>query len=181
MESKENIILELFFNYPTKEWHFEEILTETKMARSKVHNWLHRLVDESIIKRFKNEGKMPFYTANHESQSYRSKKKLFALNSLYQSGFIDHLATIDAKAIIIFGSITRSDWYNKSDIDLFIYGNSDGLLISKFEAKLHRKIEIFNPENKAELTKLGEGLIKNILAGDLIKGDLDFVKVKINA
>ena len=35
--------------------------------------------------------------------------------------------------------------------------------------------------NKKELSKLGDGLIRNIIKGNLIKGDLDFVDVIVNA
>jgi len=181
MESKEEKVLELFFDNPTKEWHFEEILREAKIARSKADGWLKRFAKEGIIQRVKPKGKMPYYMANHESSSYRNRKKLFALNKLYESGLLDHLSSLKAKTVIIFGSITRSDWYKKSDIDIFIYGKHESLTVAKYEAKLHRNIQVFTAENNADLAKMGEGLIKNIITGDLVKGDLDFIKVKVNA
>ncbi len=181
MESKENRVLELFFENPTREWHFEEVVMEAKIARSKADGWLKRLTKEGLVKRVKQKGKMPYYIANHESSTYRNKKRLFALNRLYESGFLDHLSNLKAKTVIIFGSIVRSDWYKKSDIDIFIYGDTAGLEVAKFELKLHRNIQLFVCESKEELGKLGEGLIKNILIGNLIKGDLDFLKVKVNA
>ena len=181
MKSKENRVLELFFDNPTKEWHFEEILKEVNISRSKADGWLKQFVKEGIVQRVKPKGKMPYYVANHESSTYRNRKKLFALNKLYESGFLDYLSGLKAKTVILFGSITRSDWYKKSDIDLFIYGDSRDLEIAKYESKLHRSIQVFSAGNKSDLAKLGEGLIKNIISGDLVKGDLDFLKVKVNA
>ena len=125
---------------------------------------------------------MPHYTSNYESASYKNKKKLFALNKLYECGFLNHLMSLKkAKTIIIFGSFARSDWYSNSDVDLFIYGNSEGLKIADYEIKLHHDIQVFTCKNQEELTQFGTGLIRNIIKGNIIKGDIDFITVNINA
>ena len=51
MESKEMNIMELFFEDPTKEWHFEEIVKDSKVARSKADSWLKRFIKNGLIKR----------------------------------------------------------------------------------------------------------------------------------
>lgn len=182
MKSKEENILKIFFENPTKEWHFEEILKEAKIARSKLDHWLKKLKRKELIKRVKEKGKMPYYISNYESPEYKNKKKLFALNDLYKTGFLNHLLSLKkAKTVILFGSFARSDWYKNSDIDLFIYGSPEGLKIAEYETKLHRNIQLFITNSKKELKKLGSGLIRNIIKGNLIKGDLDFIKVIINA
>jgi len=182
MESKENKILELFFDSPTREWHFEDVLKEAGIARSKAAAWLNRFAKEGLIKRVKEKGKMPYYTANYESASYQNRKKLFALNRLYESGLLNHLASLKkAKAVVLFGSFARSDWYKGSDIDLFIYGNPDGLKTAKYESLLHREIQLFICNSNKEIGRLGEGLIRNIIKGNLIKGELDFIKVGTSA
>ncbi|MEK6938261.1 MAG: nucleotidyltransferase domain-containing protein [Nanoarchaeota archaeon] len=182
MRSKEEQVLELFFSAPTREWHFEEILQETKMARSKVNRWLKKFLKERMIKRIKGKGKMPFYLSNYESPEYKNKKKMFALARLYESGLLSHLSSLPkARTVILFGSFSRSDWYEKSDIDIFIYGNPEGLSLSSYETRLHRDIQLFICKTKEELTKYSEDLLRNIIKGNLIKGDLDFITVKINA
>jgi predicted nucleotidyltransferase len=182
MKSKENDMLELFFDNPTKEWHFEEILKEAKIARSKATGWLKQFIKEGIIHKVKEKGKMPYYMSDHNSAGYQNKKRIFALNRLYESGLLNHLAGLKkAKAVILFGSFSRWDWYKGSDIDIFIYGSPQGLSIAKYELVLHRDIQLFICENKKDLKKLGPGLVKNIVKGNLLKGDLDFVKVDANA
>lgn len=182
MKSKENGMLELFFDNPTKEWHFEEILKEAKIARSKATGWLKQFIKEGIIHKVKEKGKMPYYMSDHNSAGYQNKKRIFALNRLYESGLLNHLAGLKkAKAVILFGSFSRWDWYKGSDIDIFIYGSPQGLSIAKYELVLHRDIQLFICENKKDLKKLGSGLVKNIVKGNLLKGDLDFVKVDANA
>src|SRR3989344_1507993 len=178
MQSKEKVLLELFFDNPTREWHFEEIIKEAKTARSKADRWLKKFIKEGLIKRLKEKGRMPYYISNHDSSSYRNKKKIFALNNLYDSGFLNHLSSLpEAKTVILFGSFARSDWYKGSDVDLFIYGKTNGLKIAMYEMKLHREIQLFTCNSQKELIKLGEGLIRNIIKGNLIKGDIEFVKV----
>ena len=181
MKSKENNVLQLFFDYPTKEWHFEDIYKEAGIARSKVDNWLKKLIQKKIIMRVKNKGRMPYYISKYDSSSYRNTKKLFAWSQLHASGFLDHIASLPAKTVIVFGSFTRSDWYKNSDIDLFVYGGSKKLQLAKYETKLHRDIQVFACQNPQKLHTLGEGLMKNIIKGNIIKGDIDFVKVQINA
>ncbi len=182
MRSKEKSILTLFFENPTREWHFEEIVKEAKITRSKADRWLKKFIGEGLIKRIKEKGRMPFYTSNHVSPDYRNKKRLFAFNRLYESGLLNHLGSLPkAETVMVFGSFSRSDWHKNSDIDVFIYGDPEGLKTAKYEINLHRDIQLFICRNRKELSKLGEGLIRNIIKGNLIKGELDFVRVEANA
>jgi predicted nucleotidyltransferase len=182
MKSKEDNLLELFFNNPTREWHFEEILLDAGIARSKASRWLKSFANERLIKKVKEIGKMPYYVGNYDSPSYQNKKRLYALNRLYESGLLNHLSSLKkASSVVLFGSFTRWDWHKSSDIDLFVYGDPVGLKIREYELKLHRDIQVFACKDKSEIKKLGEGLIRNIIKGDLIKGDLGFVEVGMNA
>lgn len=182
MESKEEDVLDLFFQNPTREWHFEEIIKKAGIARSKADAWLKKFMKEEIIVRIKKKGKMPYFISNYDSPSYKNRKRIYAMNKLYESGLLDHLLALKkAKTIIIFGSIVRSDWYENSDIDIFIYGLPEGLKIAKYETRLHRDIQLFICHEKDELVKYNKGLLSNIIKGNLIKGDLDFVKVDVNA
>lgn len=180
--SKEENILNLFFEYPSKHWHFEDILKEAKISRPQANLWLKKFIKEELIKKLKPKNKNPYYVSDFESPNYRNKKRLFALEKLDNSGFFRHLLKLEkAKTIILFGSLSRWDWYKDSDIDLFIYGNPEGLKIVDYELKLHREIQLFICQNKNELKKLGLGLIKNIISGYKIKGNLNFIGVDINA
>ena len=182
MQSKEERVIDLFFENPTREWHFEEIVKEGKIARSKADGWLKRFIKEDLIKKVKEKGKMPYYISNYESASYKNKKKLFAMNKMYDCGFLNHLSSLKkARSVIIFGSFARSDWYKNSDIDLFIYGDTYGLKTAEYETKLHHDIQVFTCNTPKELARFGPGLVRNIIKGNILKGDIDFVEVNINA
>ena len=182
VKGKEENILELFYNNPTKHWHFEEIIRTAKISRPQVNNWLKKFLKDNLIKKLKPNNKMPYYVADYESFDYQNKKRLFALEKLNNSGFFRHLLELPkAKTIILFGSLSRGDWYKDSDIDLFILGNTEGFKEGEFREKLHREIQIFSFENKKELKNLPLGLLKNIITGYKIKGNLNFLEVKTYA
>ena len=173
MKSKENAILELFFNHPTKQWYFKDLEKEIKIAQSKLDKWLKKLVKEKIILRIKKEGKRPYYVGNYDSPEYQQKKRIFGLNHLYESGLLNYLSSLKkVESIILFGSFSRSDWYKKSDIDIFVYGKTKKIPIGKFEQDLHRDIQLFVGSKKQDLIKMGPGLLRSIIKGILIKGDI---------
>ena len=177
--SKEIKILKLFFEEPTKQWRFKDIKEKVSIADSKLAEWMKKFVKKKIIIKTKRKGHMPFYTANHQETTYRFRKKIFAQNQLFNSGLLKHLSGLKkSKTVILYGSFNRSDWYKDSDIDIFIYGNPEGLKLSKYETKLHRNIQLINAKNKKELEKLNPKLLRNILRGQIIIGDLKIEIIK---
>ncbi|MBU1321170.1 MAG: nucleotidyltransferase domain-containing protein [Nanoarchaeota archaeon] len=177
--SKEQQLLRLILeNSPTKHWHFEEIVKKAKLTRAVANKWLKKYSKEGLLKRIKEKGKFPYFTAGSNNPAYQSKKKLYALEELYQSGLIPHLNTINAKTIIVFGSMIKGDWYKESDIDIFIYGEPKGIDKQKYEKKLKRSIELHVFETKKDIKAVRTGIINNIINGYLVKGQLqDFAEV----
>lgn len=179
LPSKENKIVELFFNEGTKHWHFKDIVKNAKISEDRANYWLKKLVKEKIILHNKTKNKMPYFIANFESSEYKNKKKLYALTKLNETGLINYLESLKAKTIVLFGSFSRADWYSNSDIDLLILG-TDQIKKTEFENKLKREIEIHSFKNKKELKKIKTGLLHNVINGYFIKGTVqDLVEVKI--
>jgi predicted nucleotidyltransferase len=179
MKSKKNNLLKLFYNN-SRQWHFEELLKETHISRPQLARWLKILEDEKIIKKIKNNNKMPFYIQNFKNTSFKNKKKLYAQNKLLESGLIDYLLSLDKiKVIIIFGSFSRSDWHKESDIDIFLYGSKNNIEIKKYESILNRDIEIFTAKDTKDLKRI-DRLLPYIISGNFIKGNLQDMDVEIN-
>lgn len=175
---KEEAVLGLFLDMPTKHWHFEEILRNASISRPQAFLWLKKFVKNGLVKHIKPRGRMPYFQADFDSPAYRSRKRIFALEHLQKSGFIDHLLSLPkAKTVIIFGSFVRADWYLESDIDIFIYGSDYGLSVENYRKLLKHDIQIFLAQNTLDLEKFGPGLLRNILEGVVIKGKIDFVEV----
>ena len=173
--SKEDKVLELFFNYSTKPWHFEEIVKKARMSRSNVTKWLKQFAKEGLIKRVKEKGRMPYFVSNTLNPSYFTRKRLYALNLFYNAGLLTHLYGMEAKSVVIFGSYSRGDWHSDSDIDLFIYGDDSDFDKIRFEKMLKKEIQVFTAGKKSDLKQYGEGLLKNIVSGFFVKGRADFL------
>ena len=172
--SKEENVLKLILeNSPLKEWHFEKIVKEAKVTKAVANKWLKRYVKEGLLKRIKEDGKFPYFTVGSNNPVYYSWKRLYSLEQLYKSGLIQHLLSLkNAKTVIIFGSVIRGDWYKDSDIDIFIFGNADDLDKNIYELKLGKNIELHIFENKKEIREVKTGLIRNIINGYLVKGQI---------
>ncbi|MBU0980946.1 MAG: nucleotidyltransferase domain-containing protein [Nanoarchaeota archaeon] len=178
--SKEENMLELLFNHsPLRQWHFEEMVRMTGMTRAAANKWLNRYIKQGLIKRIKKRGKFPYFTAGSHNPVYQSRKRLYLLSKLHESGLVDHLLGLKAKTIMIFGSVARGDWYKDSDIDIFMLGSSEGFEKIRFEKALSREIEVQTCKNRQEIRKIRSGLMENVINGYLIKGRIqDLVEVR---
>ncbi|MEK6891870.1 MAG: hypothetical protein AABX25_01670, partial [Nanoarchaeota archaeon] len=81
MRSKEDSVLELFFNSP-KYWHFEELVEKSGLSRDRLNYWLKKFTSQGIIKKAKPKGEMPYYTGCYDNPEFLLKKRLFALKLL---------------------------------------------------------------------------------------------------
>lgn len=180
--SKAGEVLQLFFEEPTRHWHFSEIKEKISLPENKISRWLKIFIQRKIIQKFTPKQKMPYYSGNYENPEYQYQKKIYALQHLHDSGFLNHLASLkSAKTIILFGSFSRWDWHKNSDIDLFIFGDDGDLEQAKYEKILNRQIQLFTCKDKKQFKKFNRELMVNIIKGDLIKGDLDFMEVCAHA
>jgi predicted nucleotidyltransferase len=179
-ESKENNVLKLILeNSPTRQWHFEEIVKQARVTRAVANKWLRKYCEEGLLRRIKESKRFPYFTAGSNNPAYQAKKRLYALEQLYQSGLIVQLINLkNAKVIIIFGSMAKGDWYKDSDIDIFIYGSPKGLEKEKYEKKLKKSIELHVFESKKEIKEVKTGLMSNVVNGYIIKGQIqDFAQI----
>lgn len=167
-------------NYPNQ-WHFEDIVKQAKISRSRLSGWLKKLEKEHIIKKIKIKGKMPYYIQDIQSANFKNKKRIFALEMLQESGLLNHIVSLKkAKVAILFGSFSRYDWYKDSDIDIFIYGEDDEFEQGKYEIKLKREIQVHTAKNRKDLKKI-ENLLPYIISGNILKGSIQDLGVDIRA
>ena len=69
--SKEERVLELFFNEATKHWHFHDIVKTAKVSDVVANKWLKKYCFDKLIIRIKPRGKMPYYLANWDNEQYQ--------------------------------------------------------------------------------------------------------------
>jgi len=176
--SKEETVLELFFNEPSKHWHFKDIVRIANLSEPSANKWLRKLLNEEIIQRIKPRRKMPYFIGNFKHENYRNKKRIYAMQKLYETGLLMKLQQLsNAKVIVIFGSFSRSDWNKQSDVDIFVLGDSEdfrfGILWSGlgFQGK-SRELQVHSYKSIKDIRNIHSGLMKNVVKGYFIKGNV---------
>lgn len=161
-------VLEIFFKEPTTIHFIREISKKINLAQTSVRNNIKELEKSALI--IKKKGK-PFngFAANRENDKFIHYKQAYNLFSLFQLKNI-LIENIHPKGIIVFGSYSRGEDTEDSDIDLLILSNiKKEIDFSKTEKQLKRKINAMTVSSIEELEK---GVRKNILGGWVLYGEI---------
>ncbi len=162
-------ILREFFDFPRRGFHIREISRRTLLSQPSVTIHLNELLKDNLILKEKN-GIYPTFKANRDNDLFRLYKKNDILIRLKTTGLIDYIN--DAcfpKSIILFGSSSKGEDIEESDIDLFIQSKEKNLDFIKYEKLLNRKI---HPFFKETFNSLADEIKNNIINGIIIKGYL---------
>jgi len=170
-------IAEIFFNEPTKSHYLIEISKKSKLAHTSAKSYLISLKKENIIKEtIERKGKrnFPIYVANLDNPKFKSYKKLFNLDKILNLGLVDSLRDkFMPRTIIIFGSYSRGEDIENSDIDIFIEAKKQEINLSQFENKLKRKVSLHFNE---KFNNYSKELKNNIINGEILYGYLEVFK-----
>lgn len=165
--------IEIFFISPTKEHYLMDISKQAKLAHTSIKKNLETLKKEDLITESidkKGERDFPLYKANLNS-TFKKYKIIYNLNSMFESKLIEFIEkTLTPKSIVLFGSYSRGEDTEDSDIDLFVECKQEKIELKEFEKKLNRKIEIHFNENFKEYPK---ELKNNIINGMVLNGFLE--------
>lgn len=160
-------ILQEFFDFPTGNFHMREISRRTKITHPSLINHLKALVEEKLLIKEK-KGIYPTFRANRDNGLFKVYKKMNLVLQLHQINIIDYVYdSCLPDVIILFGSASKGEDIEGSDIDLFIQSPEKKLNFEKYEKILNRKIALFFEENFSRLSK---ELKNNILNGIILKG-----------
>jgi len=165
-------ILELFFDYPMEQFHLRQISRKTGIAVTSVRKYLDELIKEKLIIKI-DKGIYPSFRADRDNDNgiFRFYKMLNIIERLNSSGLLDYLwDNCHPNSIILYGSTSRGEDIEGSDIDLFVESNEKRLDLSKFEKKLNREIHLFFEK---DFSRLNKQLKNNIANGILLKGYLN--------
>lgn len=131
------------------------------------------LLEENLIKMKKDKQSGRFsISANRENHRVLQLKRADNLKLIYESGLADFLEQEFAGGtIIFFGSYSRGDDTNKSDIDIAVIGRKEKHPdLKKFESMLEREIRInFYPS----IQEIHKNLRENILNGIILYGGIE--------
>ncbi len=166
---------EYFLLNPTTKLRLRQIEKETKLSFPLVSKYTKELVQEKILKKIETSGVI-FYSANRSSNTYLLEKKLFNIKQLYESNLITYLKeTLSNPAIILFGSYSKGEDVEDSDIDLFIETVSKkDVIVGEFEKILQRPIQIFRNTSIRDIKNVN--LANNIINGINLNKDIEVFK-----
>lgn len=164
-------ILELFIEFPSKDFSVRGIARELKLSHATILNYINDLQKLSLIKK-KETTLYPTYFANTESTKYKFYKKKWLVFKITESGLIDYIQKEALpSSIILFGSGAKATFIENSDIDIFMESNEAKLDLTKYEKKLNHKINLLFEQN---INNLSKELRNNIINGVILYG---FVKI----
>ena len=165
-------ILELFVEFPTKDFSLRGLARESRLSHATILNHINDLQKLSLIKK-KEATLYPTYFANTESQKYKFYKKNWFVFKINESGLIDYVQKEALpSSIILFGSGGKATFTEMSDIDIFVEASGAKLDLAKYEKKLNRKINLLFEQN---INNLSKELRNNIINGVILYG---FIKIQ---
>ncbi len=162
-------ILQEFFDFPRKNFYIREISRNVKIAQSSVINHLKALEKEGMITK-ERKGLYPTFKANRDNDLFKVYKKMNIMLRINKTGLLDYIYdNCMPEVIILFGSASKGEDIEESDMDLFIVAPSKKLSMRKYEKRLNRKIGLFFEKN---FSRLNNELKNNVLNGIILKGYL---------
>ena len=162
-------VLRLFFDYPTRHFQLREICRILKLGMPSVTNHVKRLEKEGFVKKEKT-GVYESYVAS-KNELFKVYKRNDALLRLHESGLVDFLSDrFTPDAIVLFGSASRGEDVEGSDIDLLIIAKEQSVDLRKFEHVLKRKISL---EFEQKVSNVPKDLMNNIINGIVVHGYLE--------
>ncbi|MFC1690592.1 nucleotidyltransferase family protein [Nanoarchaeota archaeon] len=165
-------ILELFIEYSSRDFSIRGIARQLKLSHATVIKHIKDLVKLKLVKK-KEDTLYPTYYANSENRKYKFYKKNYIIHEINESGLVNYLEEkLFPSSLILFGSCSKGDFNQNSDIDIFVESKESKLDLSIYEKKLKRKINLLFEPN---INKLSKELRNNIINGIILYG---FIKIK---
>ncbi len=162
-------VLKLFFEQPTTDFQLRQISRLVKIAPPSTKKYLQELEAEGLVAKSK-KGIYPSYRAIRDANLFKGLKKWSLAIEFTKSGLLDHIADkCGPDAIILFGSASRGEDIESSDIDLAILAEETELDLKKYEKLISRKI---SPLFVKKFSELSNELKNNILNGIILYGYL---------
>lgn len=160
---------------PTVQLRVRQIERTVKIPLPSAIKYAKELEKEGILKSTKISN-IKTYSADRSSKKFLFEKKLHNIRKIQYSGLTKHLIEAYSNpAIIIFGSYSRGEDIESSDIDIYIETESKKEIdLNAFEKKLNKKIQLFIYKN---IQKIPNPLLaNNIINGIKMNGFIEVFK-----
>ncbi len=161
-------VLEVFFKEPNTIHFIKEISRKIKLAPTSVRNNIKHLLKSNIIIIKKSK---PFdgYIANRDNVEFLWYKRVYNLYIL-KDLTAEIINQLHPRAIILFGSYSKGEDVETSDIDIIIISKVEKQLkLESIEKKLQRNIHLIIID---DLSKLDKNIHKKTLNGIVLHGEI---------
>lgn len=165
-------IKDYFFQNPTKKLRVRQIERELELSLPSVIRYVKELEKEGLIKKEQTAG-ISLFSADRDSEKYKLEKKHYNIMQLYKTGLVKYIIDeLSNPPIIAFGSYSKGEDTEQSDIDIYIETPSKKELdLKKYEKALKRSIQIF--KNKKLNALANPHLANNIINGVKLNGYIE--------
>jgi predicted nucleotidyltransferase len=162
-------ILQEFFDFPRKSFQMREISRRVKLAQPSVVNHLKVLQKDGLIVKVEG-GIYPAFKANRENEDFKLLKEQNLVWRIHRCKLISLLdEKLKPNCIVLFGSASRGEDTETSDIDIFVQAEEEELGLERYEKMLNRKLKLFF---EPKLGTLSKELLNNITNGEVLYGYL---------
>ncbi len=160
--------LKPFFEDNYKRYNVREYARLSKISPPSASKFLSRLHKEGLLVR-EIEKNYLYFSANKDDKLFISLSRAYWLYIFEKAGLTDFFGEELVKPLVIlFGSFSKAEINENSDIDLAIFSASEKKInLEKFEKKLGRTIQQFVFTKKEDVPK---ELIRNIMDGLILVG-----------
>jgi predicted nucleotidyltransferase len=167
-------IKEYYFINPNAKLRVRELERTLNLPLPSIIRYCKELEKEEILT-IEKIGNIILYTASR-NETYFLEKKLYNIKQLYISKLIDYLKIeLNNPVIILFGSFSKGEDTENSDIDLYIETLSKKQIkIEKFNKLLKREIQIVRHKNIKTVTN--PHLANNIINGITLNSYIEVFK-----
>ncbi|MEK6792786.1 MAG: nucleotidyltransferase domain-containing protein [Nanoarchaeota archaeon] len=160
--------LKLFFEDSYRRINVREYSRLTKISPPTASKMLLKFNKEDLLIMEKDRNYL-FYYANKNNKLFIDLSRIYW--KLKLDGLINFLNNeLTNPSIILFGSLSKAEVKEDSDIDICIISHKKDLDIEKFENNLKRKIQLFFFNSIKDIDN--KELTNNILNGYILEGRL---------
>ncbi|MDO8340248.1 MAG: nucleotidyltransferase domain-containing protein [Candidatus Burarchaeum sp.] len=166
-------VMKLFFDAPEKKFHLRQMARLTHLSAPGVSKIVARLKKEGLL--VSERGGLVENVSAARSGRFRHLKTCYNQLAIHDSGLVDFLRDEyeEPAAIILYGSFACGEDTSKSDIDIAIVtGKSKALGLKKFEARLGRKLNIY----EIKIKECSKEFLNNLANGIALCGYLKLIE-----
>jgi len=162
-------VLRVFLDYPTRHFQLREICRLLRMGMPSVTSHVRKLERQGFVRKEKR-GVYESYVSTR-NDLFKLYKRNDVLLRFHDSGLVGFLADkFVPDGIVLFGSASRGEDVEDSDIDLLVISSEKKVELEEFEKKVRRRISLHFEE---KMSKMPKELLNNIVNGIVVYGYLE--------